>query len=309
MRIGILASELSKVLCGRPLKEIEGSTLKDYTFKSIEIMKRWGLSCAEFSIKFDQLEEITKVIAKEDDMDFLLHETGDYSAARLSYVNKEDRKRILEGLRETIDYASEGGFTVLTVHPALFNPKKQGYAYSDRAKNYLSSDEAWDVSTRLLRELTRYAEKKGIVLGLENMPFNIYEDGEVLEAPHLGRTKNEFMRILSSINMDGLKMTFDVGHANTICQPADYINGIVDVITHIHIHDNDGRYDQHASLGAGTVNFDLLFKVLRNEDYNGTITIERIVDENIISDLEKVRYYISKNPERFLKNLSNGQMT
>jgi len=198
-------------------------------------------------------------VAKEDDMDFLLHETGDYSAARLSYVNKEDRKRILEGLRETIDYASEGGFTVLTVHPALFNPKKQGYAYSDRAKNYLSSDEAWDVSTRLLRELTRYAEKKGIVLGLENMPFNIYEDGEVLEAPHLGRTKNEFMRILSSINMDGLKMTFDVGH---------------DVITHIHIHDNDGRYDQHASLGAGTVNFDLLFKVLRNEDYNG-ITMGR----------------------------------
>ena len=75
------------------------------------------------------------------------------------------------------------------------------------------------------------------------------------------------------------------------------------MITHIHIHDNDGRYDQHASLGAGTVNFDMLFKVLRNEDYNGTITIERIVDEDIISDLEKVRHYISKNSERFLKNL------
>jgi len=239
---------------------------------------------------------------------FLLHETGEYSAARLSYVDEEDRKKILEGLKETIDYASQGRFTVLTIHPALYNPGRQGYAYSSRTEEYLNPDEAWNVSTRLLRELTEYAESRGVILGLENMPFNLYENGEVLEAPHLGRTKNEFTQIISSIKMNGLKMTFDVGHANTICQPADYINDMVDMIIHIHMHDNDGRYDQHASLGAGTVNFDLLFKVLRDEEYSGTITIERFVDENIIKDLDKVRYYISKNPRKFLKTLHNEQM-
>jgi len=70
LKIGIFASELSKVLCGRPFKEIEGSMLRDYTSKAIKIMKRWRLSCAEFGVKFNQLEEITKVTAEEDGMDF-----------------------------------------------------------------------------------------------------------------------------------------------------------------------------------------------------------------------------------------------
>jgi len=89
---------------------------------------------------------------------------------RLSYADKDDAKKVLEGLKETIDYASRGRFTVLTVHPALYNPGKQGYIYSEEAEKYLRPEEAWKVSIELLRELARYAERKGIMLSLENMP-------------------------------------------------------------------------------------------------------------------------------------------
>ena len=302
MKIGIFASELSKALSGRSLEELEGSLLRSYTSKAIGIMRRWGLRCAEFGVlNLEQLREISKVTAEEGNMDFLLHEIGEYSAAKLSYKNMEDAKEILEGLKETIEYASKGGFRVLTIHPALYNPRKPRYAYSHVAEKYLEPNEAWVASLNRLKELARYAERRGVILGLENMPFRLYEDGEVLEAPHFGRTKKEFMEILSNIGMDSLRMTFDVGHANTICQPADYVKGIVNLIVHIHIHDNDGRYDQHAPLGVGTVNFHLLFKILSSEGYSNSIVIERAVDEKIMEDLDKIRYYISEAQDPRMK--------
>jgi len=122
-----------------------------------------------------------------------------------------------------------------------------------------------------------------------------------LETPHFGGTRKEFLNLLSTLSVDGLKMTFDVGHADIVCQPADYIRGMVNKVVHIHIHDNDGRYDQHAPIGSGTVNFDSLFKVLTCEEYDGSITVERIVDRNIMDDIDKVRYYISRNQKNFGK--------
>lgn len=296
MRLGIFASELIKAICNRPLNDIKGPKLRQATSKAINLMKKWGFKCTEFGLTLEQLHDVVKVTAKEDEMDFLLHELSGYSAARLTYADPEASRHILNGLKETIDYAAKGGFTVLTIHPAFYNPRRPGYAYQGETEKYLDPKPAWAASIKLLKELTGYAERRGVTLGLENMPSHLCIDGEVLEAPHFGKTRSEFMRILSEVDMEGLKMTFDVGHANTICQPADYIRGIVNVVAHIHLHDNDGRYDQHAALGSGTVNFYSLFKVLREEGYDGPITIERAVDENMAIDLYRFRCYVSGNP-------------
>jgi sugar phosphate isomerase/epimerase len=295
LRLGIFASELVKVICNRPLGDIKGSKLREAASKAINLMRKWGLGCAEFGLTLEQLQEIVKVTAEEDGMDFLLHELTGYSAARLTYADPEASRQILDGLKETIDYASKGGFTVLTIHPAFYNPRRPGYAYQNEAEKYPEPKDARAKSIKLLRELTEYAERRGVILGLENMPSHLCIDGEVLKTPHFGKTRSEFTRILSEVDMEGLKMTFDVGHANTICQPADYIRGMVDAVVHIHIHDNDGRYDQHAALGLGTVNFISLFKVLRDEGYDGPITIERAIDENMTSDLYRLRCYVSGN--------------
>ena len=128
---------------------------------------------------------------------------------------------------------------------------------------------------RLLKELSSYASRRVVILGLENMPLNVCVEGEVLETPHFGKFRSRLLKIVSSVGSDRLRVTFDVGHANTICQPADYVKGMIGLIAHIHLHDSDGRYDQHAPLGSGTVNFDMLFEVLADEGYSESIVIER----------------------------------
>ena len=293
MRLGIFISELVKVMKGKPIHELSDSEIEDSINKSTRIMKYYKLSCGELSIgSIDKLERVAKVTSSINDFDFLLHELGQYSGTKLSLADSDERKEVVEGLKTTIDYASDGSIRVLTIHPATYNPEKPGYAYSEILSKYLKVKEAWEVSVNLLKYISNYAGKKGIILGLENMPLAVLYKNDILKCPHFGIKREEFFKIISEVNSSTLRVTFDVGHANTTIQPCDYIRGNVKLIAHIHLHDNDGRYDQHAPLGTGTVNMYFLFKVLKEEEYSESIVIERAVDEALFNDLRILKQYI-----------------
>jgi len=290
MRLGVFLSELIRVMKGKYIDELSNSEIKDSIDKSVKIMKHYGLNCGELSIgNIDKLEKVARVTSSINNFDFLLHEPGQYSATKLSLASSDERKEIVEGLKTTIDYASNGNIRVLTIHPATYNPEKPGYAYSEVLPSYLKVREAWEISISLLKYISNYARKRGVVLGLENMPSAVFYEGEVLKCPHFGIMRGEFFKIVSEVNNPALKVTFDVGHANTVVQPCDYIRGSVKLVTHIHLHDNDGRYDQHAPLGTGTVNMFFLFKVLKEEGYSESIVIERPVDEALFNDLKLLK--------------------
>jgi|GEM_PF-698939 len=293
MRVGIFLSELVRVMKGKYIDELSDSEIKDSIDKSVKIMKHHGLNCGEFSIgSIDKLEKVARVTSSISNFDFLLHEIGQYSATKLSLASSEERKKIVEGLKTTIDYASDGNIRVLTIHPATYNPEKPGYAYSEVLSSYLRVKEAWEVSINLLKHISNYARKRNITLGLENMPSAALYKGEILKCPHFGITRNEFFKIISEVNNPALKVTFDVGHANTVFQPCYYIEGKVKLIAHIHLHDNDGRFDYHAPLGTGTVNMFFLIKVLKREGYSESIVIERPVDEALFNDLKLLKHYL-----------------
>jgi len=295
MRLGIFISELVKVMNGKPLDELNNAEIEDAISKAVRVMKHYGLNCGELSVKeLSTLEKVVKVTSRISNFDFLLHELGQYSGTKLSLANEEKRKEVIEGLKTTIDYASDGGIRVITIHPATYNPKEPGYAYSEILPEYLEAKDAWSTSISLLKKISSYASKKDVTLGLENMPFTVLYKDAILKCPHFGITKEQLLKLISDVNNSALRVTFDVGHANTISQPCDYISGMVKFITHIHLHDNDGRYDQHAPLGTGTVNLYFFFRRLKEESYDESIVVERAVDEALFNDLEVLKRYVNE---------------
>jgi sugar phosphate isomerase/epimerase len=88
-------------------------------------------------------------------------------------------------------------------------------------------------------------------------------------------------------NDEGLPvaMTFDTGHANlpkrgpeapfkrygTI---ADALGECIDILNNIHLHNNDGTFDQHRGLRDGSVNLKACIQRLRDLNYQGSISIE-----------------------------------
>ena len=76
-----------------------------------------------------------------------------------------------------------------------------------------------------------------------------------------------------------LKFHLDVAHlfvssGNGIETMKDLLEKVGNKLVHLHVHDNDGKDDQHLPIGAGRIDWEKVVKILKDAGYNDTITIE-----------------------------------
>lgn len=126
-----------------------------------------------------------------------------------------------------------------------------------------------------LNETVKFAKKYGIRIGLEN----------TCSAIKLTRTPEELLKIIGSVK--SLGMTFDIGHANVVTSdPIGYFKKVKNYIINIHIHDNDGKSDQHNLIGKGNINFDTFLKECKNSNYYGPFVLEIFPYKNALKSRE-----------------------
>jgi len=69
----------------------------------------------------------------------------------------------------------------------------------------------------------------------------------------------------------------DVGHGFAIGK-TKYIRNFIRIfknkLEHIHMSDNFGEHDDHLSIGEGNINYSRVVKLLKEINYNKTITFE-----------------------------------
>jgi len=85
----------------------------------------------------------------------------------------------------------------------------------------------------------------------ENIPdgMTVYLENVEEENPEI------LIKIIEGINSPKIQACFDVGHAfcSSSVDLITWINVLGGTIGHVHIHDNDGSFDQHLPLGKGKI--------------------------------------------------------
>jgi len=144
----------------------------------------------------------------------------------------------------------------VTIHPGYLSPVGK-----------LMPEKVWDLQKEALRKIGKTAHEHSVLACLENM-IGVKE--------FLCRLPEELIGMAEGI--EGIGMTFDFGHANTIGMVNNFLEW-VHKADHIHIHDNNGMSDQHLALGEGTVPWAMVGKRIA-ADYRGVVVIEgRSIDE------------------------------
>jgi sugar phosphate isomerase/epimerase len=125
----------------------------------------------------------------------------------------------------------------------------------------------WELQKEALRQIGRTAVEHSVLACLENM---------ISMKEFLCRQPEELIGMTEGI--EGIGMTFDFGHANTMGKVHEFLP-FVHRANHIHIHDNHGMSDEHLPLGAGTINWDVVGKNI-TANYSGVVVVEgRSVEE------------------------------
>ncbi len=93
----------------------------------------------------------------------------------------------------------------------------------------------------------------------------------------------------------------DIGHWHSFAQGAkrenleEWLEAAAPVLGHMHLHDNDGSFDDHKGPGAGTIPFDALFAGLDKRGLSPTFTFEPHTPDDLLRVLE----FAAARPERF----------
>jgi sugar phosphate isomerase/epimerase len=73
----------------------------------------------------------------------------------------------------------------------------------------------------------------------------------------------------------GLLCHLDIGHCNLFGRdPADMIRRFAPRLNHLHVHDNNGVWDQHLPPGTGRIEWPEVFAALKEVGYDKTLTLE-----------------------------------
>ncbi|AEH60635.1 Xylose isomerase domain protein TIM barrel [Methanosalsum zhilinae DSM 4017] len=189
-------------------------------------------SCVE--IYSEGLHDLSKNKEIPQSFDFRYSVHAPVTDINIGSIREPIRKASIDFIKYMADICNCIGSDVLVVHP--------GY-YSYR-------HDLPDANTSLLRSLNELEDifyDTGVRVCIENMPDDW--DCYLFRSPEMDLGENGFV--------------LDIGHANTTDTIQDFL---MKDISHFHLHDNNGRRDEHSWIGSGNIDFEKIKDLLNNNN-------------------------------------------
>ena len=126
-------------------------------------------------------------------------------------------------------------------------------------------------SIERLKRISAYAEKKGIMLLLENLNW----EPVLAEVNYMPVTPAETMYFFQQVQSPALRWSFTANHAHFL--PGVGISNFIDAVDfslchEVRLADNNGSYEIHQRPGEGTIDFGAMFKKIEGLGYQGHYT-------------------------------------
>ena len=173
---------------------------------------------------------------------------------------EEGRRERMQKMKTCLDAAAILGAEYMVIHPIM------PCGIEERSDPELSKI-THDVNVTFLRELAEYGLQVGVTVCLENMPFPDFSI----------TTAEDVVKIIDEVNCEGLKMCLDTGHAAIFpdWQPDKSLKTYPEYIKTLHVHDNDGKRDEHRlPYYRGVTDWHAFGKALREVGFDGVLNLE-----------------------------------
>jgi sugar phosphate isomerase/epimerase len=201
-----------------------------------------------------------KKIARETGLEFTVH--APFVDINIASPNPVLRRVFLKRLEKSLGYARKLRCRQWVFHSGWKSGVSEFYPNLD-----------WQTNLRSVHTLLTIAKKLEVAISIENTPEPMH---------FLVKRMQDFALFYSELGSD-IGLTLDVAHAHTVGQELEFIDKFSDKITHVHISDNNGKYDAHRGIGNGNIGWNAIADALKHIGYKGTVMLESVdhVQESI----------------------------
>lgn len=186
-------------------------------------------------------------------------------AAFPSYTpNEVMNEAIINTILKSLPVCAEAGCPYIIVHPYFA-------AYAQR----FDAETQWQVNRAFYERLIPAAKDCGVGMCLENM-FTNYRSRIYSSACSDMDEAREYVDRLNDIaGMELFSFCYDTGHQTVLGQDMRAsLNKLGKRVKTLHVHDNDGRGDNHSAPYTGVSDWEAFIAGLQDIDYQGTISFE-----------------------------------
>lgn len=225
-------------------------------------MKEYGFDYADYVLDgvlngkteeaYEEMILAEKTLA--DEAGVTIHQVHGHWRFRPHDETEKFRAERAEFMRRSIRLAAKIGCKNWVIHPMM------PISMLDKWDPSVT----WDVNVQFFRDLLPYAKEHDVTICFENMPekgFSMSTVEKTLEFIHL-------------INDDHFQLCLDTGHAAIFGNVGDAIRLAGKDLRVFHIHDNDGKNDQHWFPGMGVIDWTDFMEALREIEFDGVLSIE-----------------------------------
>jgi sugar phosphate isomerase/epimerase len=174
-------------------------------------------------------------------------------------------KAMLKRLEKSIENANSLDAYIWVFHPGLKTGISMFYPNKD-----------WIQNCKTASLLSKIANDYGVKIAIENVPEPY---------PFLMKNVEEFEKFYKEVNED-IGLALDVGHANLNGQIELFTAKFPDKIVHIHVHDNDGKDDQHLGIGYGIINWEKFANLMKKTSFGGVVVVESV--DHVMESIQKI---------------------
>ena len=170
-----------------------------------------------------------------------------------------EREAIFERMKRSLCCSEILGVKLWVMHPLI--------PMGHRDLTTGGAEVTREVNLEFIARLLPIAKECGVTICLENMPWHEFS----IASP------DEIREIVDTVNDENFKMCLDTGHANIYnkgLSVGDHARAQREVLRALHVHDNDGKQDQHRIPYDGYVNWADFGAAIREIGFDGPFTFE-----------------------------------
>ena len=171
-----------------------------------------------------------------------------------SSMREYERLAGVELIRNRIEMAAQLATDVIILH------------LPDLSAGPAGREPTWGRVRKSLEALRPPAKAQGVRIAFENGDFDAIET------------------VLAAYEPDFVGLCYDCGHGNMGTDALDRLERLKGRLISIHLHDNDGRSDQHKLPFTGTVDWPRLMRIIAGSAYGKWVSLETTIGNTGIKD-------------------------
>lgn len=215
--------------------------------RTIELAAEHGFQAIDmdlFSFREKEFSDIAKVKTALKDNGiaaYTAHAALNFSASFTSSGEKE-KHEVLEEHKKHADAAAELGVKSMVIH------------ISHQLEENSNTAKCAENASALLSKLLEYIGNDGLVIALENLPYENVDEISI--------------KVQQMLNSEKVKFCYDSGHAAIMDNAHIFLNDKLSELVCVHLHDNNGKEDMHLlpMYEQGIIDWDSVSYALANSN-------------------------------------------